>query len=266
MNEKQLRGLIENVKEGKLHRRDFIHKMLAFGLTVPMASHMLMNAGVAQAQSSFTYKPTKRGGGGVLKLLWWQGPTLLNPHNAVGTKDQEASRMFYEPLASWDPDGNLVPVLAAEIPTLQNGGVSADGKTVIWKIKPGVKWHDGKPLTADDLVFNWEYARDPATAAVTIGAYQDMVVEKVNDLTVKLVFKDPTPFWANAFVDAIGMIIPKHLFQDYMGAKSREAPNNLKPVGTGPYRFVEFKPGDMVRGELNPDYHMPTSLISTLSR
>ena len=53
------------------------------------------------------------------------------------------------------------------------------------------------------------------------------------------------------------MIIPKHLFADYKGAKSREAPANLKPVGTGPYRFVDFKPGDMVPGELNPNYHMP---------
>src|SRR4030095_3578303 len=53
------------------------------------------------------------------------------------------------------------------------------------------------------------------------------------------------------------MIIPKHLFAPYIGAKSREAPANLKPVGTGPYKFVDFKPGDMVRGELNPNYHMP---------
>ena len=52
------------------------------------------------------------------------------------------------------------------------------------------------------------------------------------------------------------MIIPKHLFEDYKGAKSREAPTNLKPVGTGPYQFVDFKPGDLVRGEINPDYHI----------
>jgi peptide/nickel transport system substrate-binding protein len=53
------------------------------------------------------------------------------------------------------------------------------------------------------------------------------------------------------------MIIPKHRFEPYRGAKSREAPTNLKPVGTGPYRFVDFKPGDIVRGELNPSYHVP---------
>jgi len=65
------------------------------------------------------------------------------------------------------------------------------------------------------------------------------------------------PFWAEAFCGPRGMIIPKHLFDAYRGAKSREAPTNLKPVGTGPYRFVDFKPGDTVRAELNPSYHMP---------
>ena len=68
-------------------------------------------------------------------------------------------------------------------------------------------------------------------------------------------FEKPTPFWADAFVGSRGMIIPKHVFEPFKGAKSREAPANLKPVGTGPYRFVDFKPGDMVRGQLNPNYH-----------
>jgi peptide/nickel transport system substrate-binding protein len=209
------------------------------------------------AQSPSPYKPTKRGGGGALKLLWWQGPTLLNPHFATGTKDQDASRIFYEPLASWDADGNLSLVLAAEVPSIQNGGLSADARSVTWKLKPGVKWHDGHPFTADDVVFNWEYARDPATAATTVGIYRDLTVEKVDDLTVRILFNKPTPFWADAFVGAPATIIPKHLFADYKGDKSRDAPTNLKPVGTGPYKFVEFKPGDVVRGELNPDYHMP---------
>jgi peptide/nickel transport system substrate-binding protein len=97
----------------------------------------------------------RRGGGGTLKLLWWQGPTLLNPHFATGTKDQDGSRIFYEPLAAWAPDGALIPILAAEIPTRENGGLSEDGKSVTWKLKQGVTWHDGKPFTADDCVFNW---------------------------------------------------------------------------------------------------------------
>lgn len=255
MNERELRGLIGKVKAGKLSRRGFVQRMMAVGIAAPTASLLLMHSGVAMAQSPSTYKPTKRGGGGILKVLWWQGPTLLNPHFAVGTKDQDGSRLFYEPLAAWDGEGNLKPKLAAEIPTRENGGVAADGKSVTWKLKQGVTWHDGKPFTADDVVFNWEYAKDPATAAYTIGSYQDVVVEKVDQYTVVVKFKKPTPFWADAFVGSRGQLIPKHMFADYIGAKSRDAPTNLKPVGTGPYMFKDFKPGDMVSGVINPNYH-----------
>ena len=116
MDDRDLHGLIDQVKAGRLGRRQFIGRMMALGLSGPMAAHLLMNAGVARAETPSRYKPTKAGGGGTLKLLWWQGPTLLNPHFAVGTKDQDGSRLFYEPLAGWDCDGNLRPVLAAEIP------------------------------------------------------------------------------------------------------------------------------------------------------
>jgi peptide/nickel transport system substrate-binding protein len=255
MNECELRGLIGRVKTGRLSRRGFVQRMMAVGLTAPMATQLLAISGVAMAQSKSIYKPTKRGGGGLLKVLWWQGPTLLNPHFAVGTKDQDGSRLFYEPLANWDADGNMKPVLAESIPGLEDGTLAKDGKSVTWKLKKNVKWHDGKPFTADDVVFNWEYSKDPATATFTIANYKDIVVEKVDDYTVRIKFDKPTPFWANAFVGTQGMIIPKHLFADYSGAKSREAPTNLKPVGTGPYMFKDFKPGDMVSGVINPNYH-----------
>jgi peptide/nickel transport system substrate-binding protein len=257
MDEHELRTMIDEVKSGRLSRRRFVQTMIGLGLTAPLAGQMLTSAGVAQAQSKLAYKPTKRGGGGALKTLWWQGATLLNPHFATGTKDQDGSRIFYEPLASWDPDGNLTPTLAAEIPTKQNGGLSKDGKSVTWKLKTNVVWHDGKPFTADDCVFTWEYCADPATASVSIATYKDVKVDKVDSHTIKVTFAKPTPFWADAFVGVRGMIIPKHLFAAFKGDKSREAPTNLKPIGTGPYRFVDFKPGDIVRGELNPSYHMP---------
>jgi len=256
MDEKEIRGLVEDVKAGRLPRRRFVQMMVGVGLTAPMATQLLSWHGVAMAQTPSAYKPTRRGGGGSLKVLWWQGATLLNPHFAVGTKDQEGSRIFYEPLGAWDADGNLMPILASEVPSLQNGGLSRDGTTVTWRLKKDVQWHDGRPFTADDVVFNYEYANDPATAATTSGSYKDIKCEKVDSHTVRVRFNKPTPYWADPFVATTGMIIPKHLFEGYRGAKSREAPANLKPIGTGPYRFVDFKPGDMVRGALNPNYHM----------
>jgi peptide/nickel transport system substrate-binding protein len=259
MTDDKLRDLIGRVKSGRLSRRGFVQRVAAFGLTAPMATQLLAVTGAAHAQSTApsAYKPTRRGGGGPLKILYWQASTNLNPHFAQGTTNQEGARVFYEPLAGWAADGTLVPILAAEIPSVDNGTLDNGGRFVVWKLKQGVTWHDGTPFTADDVVFNWEYAKNPAVAAVSSGSYRDINVVKVDSHTVRVEFQKPTPFWADAFVASRGMIIPKHLFQNFAGANSRDAPANLRPVGTGPYRFVSFTPGDMLRGELNPNYHMP---------
>jgi peptide/nickel transport system substrate-binding protein len=262
MDHHDLPELIAHVKAGRVSRRAFVHAMLGFGLTAPLAAQMLASAGVAHAQSAPKAPPgpapTRRGGGGPLKTLWWQAPTLLNPHFATGTKDQDASRIFYEPLAAFDPDGNIVPILAAEVPSVSAGTLARDLTWVTWKLKRGVTWHDGKPFTAEDVVFNWEFVADPATSAVTSGSYREISkIETPDPYTVKIVFSKPQPFWADPFCGIRGLIIPKHLFDAYRGAKSREAPANLKPVGTGAFRFVDFKPGDVVRAEVNPGYHVP---------
>jgi len=201
MNEQEIRAFVAAVKAGRVSRRAFTRRMVGLGLTAPLASQILAHAGLAQSPAAVEYKPTRAGGGGALRTLFWQAPTLLNPHFAVGAKDAEGAGIFYEPLAAWDSDGNLVPVLAAEVPDVENGGVAADGMSVIWKLKRGVQWHDGQPFTADDVVFNWEYASDPATAATTIGSYQDVEVEKIDTSTVRVRFKKPTPFWSRKRAD-----------------------------------------------------------------
>ena len=256
MLERELRQKIEEVRSGALPRRSFIQQMVGLGLTAPMASMLLMHEGIAQTTPTIPYKGTKRGGGGVLKLIWWQGAVHLNPHFAGGTKEQDATRIFYEPLASWDTEGNLIPALAAEIPSKANGGLP-DSRTVIWKLKRGVTWHDGKPFTADDVLFTAAYAGDPASSTVTVATYKDLKVEKIDSHTVRVIYPKPTPFWAEALTGSFGMILPKHVFEPFIGAKSRENPANVKPVGTGPYKFVDFKPGDMIRADANPNYHVP---------
>ena len=127
-----------------------------------------------------------------------------------------------------------------------------------WKLKKDVAWHDGKPFTADDVVATWEWAADPASAAVTSGAYKDIArIDKLDSHTAKITFTRPAPFPFEPFCGPNGQVLPKHVFEPFKGAKSREAPANLKPVGTGPYRIVDFKPGDAVKAELNPNYHVP---------
>src|SRR6266446_5989529 len=258
MDEHVIRELTSEVRRGRLSRRRFIQTMVGVGLTAPMAAKLLSVVDVAEAQpKTSSTAPAPRGGGGQVRMLYWAAPTLLNPHLAVAPKDFESSQLFYEPLADIDTDGNIVPVLAAEAPSVTNGGVAPDGTWVQWRLKRGVTWHDGKPFTADDVIFTWQYAADPATAAPSMGSYQGIDrIERIDDHTVKLIFKRPTPYWADAFCSAAGMVLPRHVFEPFRGGKSREAPANLKPVGTGPYRYVDFKPGDILHAEINPAYHV----------
>lgn len=241
---------------GRLDRRIFLSQLVNSGVSFATAAQLLMHAGPAQAQPSYrsSYRPNKRGGGGALRLLWWQGPTLLNPHFATGVKDNDGSRIFYEPLATWDSDGHLIPILAAEIPSVASKTLASDGKWVIWKLKQNVKWHDGKSFTADDVVFNANFASDPATAAVTQGFFRGLRFTALDAFTVKVENDRQSPFWAE---HASVMIVPKHHFENFSGSRARDAPANYKPIGTGPYKFGDFKPGDMVRGTINMDYHQP---------
>ena len=251
MTERDIRQLLGDATRGRLSRRAFVRTMAGAGLTVPLATQLLASTGVARAQPA-AFMPTKRGGGGPLKILWWDAPTSLNPSLALGIKDWNASALFYEPLVWFDLEGNMSPALAREVPSVQNGGVSRDGTVVTWRLKRDVQWHDGHPFTAADVVFNWEYAADPATASPQVGVFRNVRrVEAIDPHTVKVTFTQPTPYWI-----ITGLLLPRHVFESYKGSKSREAPNNNKPVGTGPYRFVDFRPGDTLKAELNPHYHV----------
>jgi peptide/nickel transport system substrate-binding protein len=189
----------------------------------------------------------ERGEDGTLRLLLWQAPTTTNPHLSNGLKDQLASRLVYEPLASFDAEGELVPFLAAEIPSQENGLVAADGRSVTWKLRQDVRWADGEPFSADDVVFTYEYITNPEVGAVTGSSYETVErVEAVDDHTVTVHFKEPNPAWALPFVGRNGMILPRHVLQTYNGPNAQEAPANRRAAGTGPYRVAAFQNEDLL--------------------
>ncbi|WP_446718035.1 peptide ABC transporter substrate-binding protein [Crocosphaera sp. Alani8] len=187
-----------------------------------------------------------------LKLLYWQAPTILNPHLSTGLKDVEASRITLEPLASYDKNGNLIPFLAEVIPSSENGGIAEDGMSVTWTLKQDLKWSDGTPFTAADVVFTYNFLSNPNVGATSAGDYEIIDrVEAIDDYTVKITFSRVNPAWNRFFIGASGMILPRHIYKEYNGENVREAPANLLPIGTGPYKVVEFKPGDVVIYEPN---------------
>ena len=90
----------------------------------------------------------------VLTIHYWQAPSVPSPYLSGGNKDTDAAAVTLEPLAKYDPEGNIVPALAAEIPTIENGGVSRDLMSITWKLKEGLKWSDGTDVTAEDVAFH----------------------------------------------------------------------------------------------------------------
>lgn len=223
-------------------------------LTLSLCCTLLFGACNARNTPESASSPTAGNGNAeVLRLLYWQAPTILNPHLSTGFKDSEASRITLEPLASFTADGKLVPFLAAEIPSIENGGVAKDGRSVTWKLKKGVKWSDGTPFTARDVIATYKFITNPKTGSTSAGTYESVkTVEAIDDHTVKITFKEVNPAWSSVFVGTEGMILPAHLYEKYSDEKARQAPANLFPVGTGPYKVIEFRPGDTVVYEANP--------------
>jgi peptide/nickel transport system substrate-binding protein len=197
-----------------------------------------------------------RGQFDMLRLLVWQAPTILNTHFSQGDKDGLASRLVLEPLVNIMSDGTLVPVLAAEVPSLENGGVAEDGLSVTWKLKEGVVWSDGTPFTAEDVEFTWQYITDEATAATTFATYEIITgVEVVDEHTITFTFAEPNPLWFGTFSGSFyGAVLPKHILGDAIGEAARNHEFNLNPIGTGPYVVTEFRPGDTVLYEANENF------------
>ncbi len=186
--------------------------------------------------------------------------SILNPYLSGGTKDIEGASVVLEPLAHYDENGVLVPFLAEDIPTVENGGVSEDLTSITWKLKEGVLWSDGTPLTSEDVVFTAEYCMNEEMGCNAATGYADIEsVEALDDLTVKVTFTKPKPLPYGPFVGSQnGPIIQKAQFEDCQGIKAQEcSEQNFDPIGTGPYKVKEFRPNDTVVFEINENYRDP---------
>lgn len=198
----------------------------------------------------------ERGSDGNLNLLFWQAVSTLNPYLSQGTKDVTAASIVLEPLARYDQDGNMVPVLATEIPTLDNGGVSQDLTSITWKLNPDIKWSDGTPFTANDVVFSWQYCTAEGTGCAQAANFEGVTnVEAVDDHTVKITFGAATPFPYQPFVGQQSPVLQQAQFKDCAGPNAATCTDaNSMPVGTGPFRVTQFVPNDVVTFEANPNY------------
>ena len=191
-----------------------------------------------------------------LTLRYWQAPSLPFPYLSGGNKDWDAAAITLEPLANIDPAGQLIPTLAAAIPTRENGGVAADGQSITWQLKPGVQWSDGSFLTAADVVFTWRYCTAAGSGCTALDAFAGVEsVTAVDDLTVQIRFAAPTPWPYTPFVGFRAPIIQQAQFAGCLGpAAAGCAAQNQAPAGTGPYQIAAFTPNATATYERNPYY------------
>lgn len=196
---------------------------------------------------------------GEAKLLYWQAPSILNPYLSAGIKDVQASSLVIEPLAHYDQDGRILPALASEVPTLANGGISKDLMSITWKLKSGILWSDGTPLTADDIVFTANYCLDPAGGCNSLKNFQGVKsVEALDPLTVKIAFEAPKASPYGPFVGSAVPVLQKAQFKNCTGAKALQCTAaNFGPIGTGPFKVVDFKANDSIRFVANDKYRDP---------
>jgi peptide/nickel transport system substrate-binding protein len=202
---------------------------------------------------------TARGSSGTVTILYWQAPSTLNPYLSGGEKDIHAASIILEPLARYDETGQLVPWLAEGIPTAESGGVAEDLMSITWKLKEGILWSDGAPLTAEDVVFTGEYCLDPDMGCNALSNFADVEsFEALDELTVRVNFSVPKPFPYGPFVTDVAPIIQKAQFENCMGLAAQECTEqNFGPIGTGPFKVKEFRANDVAVYEVNENYRDP---------
>ena len=201
----------------------------------------------------------ERGSDGEVKIIYWQAPSILNPFLSGGTKDVESASMIIEPLARYNSSGELVPWLVNEVPTVANGGVSADLKTITWNITPGIKWSDGSDFTSADVKFTYDYCTHPEGGCAQLTKFEGVTsVETPDAHTVVVSFAEATPNPYGPFVGGESPIIQAAQFADCLGsAASTCTEQNFGPIGTGPFTVTEFKPNDVITMAANAHYRDP---------
>ncbi|MEJ6709450.1 MAG: peptide ABC transporter substrate-binding protein, partial [Amylibacter sp.] len=215
-----------------------------------------MTLGSALLLSMASMAVAERGSDGDLKIIYWQAPSILNPYLSGGTKDVESASMVIEPLGRYDQDGALVPYLAKEIPTVGNGGVSADLTSITWTLKEGLLWSDGTPMTSADVKFTAEYCMHPEGGCAQASFFDGVTgVEAMDALTVKVTFNQPKPNPYGPFMGGQSPILQAAQFADCLGAKAPECTEaNFGPIGTGPFMVTDFRPNDVIQLVANPNY------------
>lgn len=216
---------------------------LGFGAT---AAAGLVTGRYAYGQGAPPSKPT-----GQVVIGLSQEPTVFHPLMVGIEVDEGVWWSVYDPLWGVDPKGNFVPHLVAEVPSVENGGISADGKSWRIKLRDGVKWHDGNPFTAEDVKFSLDLINNPKFRAGRRSGH-----EFVRDVTVvsptEVTWQMKQPYAPYMSILAWTFMVPKHIAD---APDPNSSTLNTSPVGTGAFKWSERQPGDHITLVANTNYY-----------
>ena len=186
-------------------------------------------------------------------------PNTLNPLLAANTTEAMIDRLMFDGLVSVDPTGTKqVPILAAVVPTLRNGGISPDGLTITYHLRDNVRWHDGVKFTSADVAFSWRAIMSPNNNTVSRTGYELVKsVDTPNATTVVFHMKRRfAPFVNTVFGESDSQyeVVPEHLLGKLHDIN--QIPFNSNPIGTGPFKFGEWARGDHLTLVPNDDYFL----------
>jgi peptide/nickel transport system substrate-binding protein len=193
---------------------------------------------------------------GVLRIGSLSDPDTLSPLVGNFQIDSDLAMFWAGFLFNYDDHNKLLPELATAEPTFANGGISRDGRTIIYHLRRGVTWQDGAPFTADDVIFTWHAVMNPQNNVPSRIGYEHITrIDKKDDFTVAVHLNSPyAPFVATFLTQGSNPypVYPKHLLAQYPDLN--RVSYNSAPIGTGPFRVTEWHRGQTIRMVANPNY------------
>ena len=272
-----LRSLVDRLQTGDLTRRQFMLATGALGIGTAAATILATSASATAQDASPSASPAAspaaaasttrpeagtaaqtRGGGGELRIIQSQAPSVLAAHSATGSKDSYAGSLVMEPLLAYLEDGSLFPLLAEAIPSVADGTVAKDLTSVTFTLKKDVLWSDGQPFTTKDLIFTWQWVTDVDNSSInsaTWGVIES--IEAKDDLTAVITFTQPQVAWFEPFTGYDwGVLYPAHIFNN--DPKTKNDAFLTMPTGTGPFKVDTFSPNDLATFSANDNYREAT--------
>jgi peptide/nickel transport system substrate-binding protein len=219
------------------------------------ASLLLLSATIGLAVSLAPLAGSAQAGSHVLRYADGTDVSSLNPFLATSGNSVPLQELTAAEFFRFDAHGNAIPDLVTEVPTKANHGISADGKTITFHLRKNVKWSDGAPFDASDVVFSYRVALDPSNNLANRDPWTRLLAVDAKDpYTVVFRFKAPYALFLQDYfsTQSNAAILPKHVIGP--GTSINQAPYNNLPVGIGPFRFSAYRRGDAVEMEANPYY------------